>query len=365
MSEPMEHSERELQQLARIAYRRSSASVPDVESEWKAFQQKHIKTADAGKGKVFSMWMSALGGAAAMLVGFVLYLNFFSTDNSLVALQYDEMPRHIMLSDNGKMIDLSEKDSISFYTAEAGTSATAANNQTTQQLNNKTTKLQNDKSTKQPYKVQLQTLSTPRGMDFKLTLQDGTEVWLNAESTIEFPSSFIGNDRTVNLRGEAYFKVAHNAEKPFIVNLGDRTIHVLGTEFNVRNYKSEEARVILVKGSIQLCDEEGNENAVLNPGYEAVWLSGSDEVFVERTDIYGPTQWTEGFFYFEEHKLEVVLRDIGRWYNYGVIFKNEKHANYKIHFSALRNDNIESIISDLNALCGFKLSVEGKNIVVY
>ena len=201
-------------------------------------------------------------------------------------------------------------------------------------------------------------------MDFKLVLNDGTEVWLNAESSIEFPATFTGSDRKVNLHGEAYFKVAHNATKPFIVNLGDKAIQVLGTEFDVRNYASERSSVVLVNGSVQLLDGNGKEEAKLTPGQGATWAEGGN-VSVREVDTYGATQWIEGLFYFEENSLGEVLREVGRWYNYGVTFKNDKHISYKVHFSASRNEDIKEVIDDLNTLCAFKVAIENKNIVIY
>lgn len=335
--------DKKLQQLARMADCRSRVSVPDIDTEWDAFRQKHIVQKQSN---ILKMVGSALAGAAAMFVGAVIFFNLYATEEELIALQYDDTPQHITLSADGKMEDLSTKDSISFLSTMKPIGANTS------------------PSTTNIVSCAMQCLSTPRGMDFKITLQDGTEVWLNAESSIEFPSAFTGSDRRVNLKGEAYFKVAHNAYKPFIVNLGDKTIHVLGTEFDVRNYASERSSVVLVNGSVQLRDTNGNQEATLTPGQGAVWSEGSS-LNVHDVDTYGVTQWIEGLFYFEEHSLGEVLREIGRWYNYGVVFKNNDHISYKIHFSASRNEDIQHVIDDLNTLCRFKLTIENKNIVVY
>lgn len=335
--------DKKLQQLARMADCRCRVSAPNVDAEWEAFRQKHIVKRQSN---VLRMICSALAGAAAMLVGAVLFFYLYGTEEKLIALQYDDTPQQVTLSADGKMEDLSTRDSISFLTAaeSAGGNTISSSTRTASDA--------------------MQCLSTPRGMDFKITLQDGTEVWLNAESSIEFPAAFTGRDRKVNLKGEAYFNVAHNAEKPFIVNLGDKTIHVLGTKFDVRNYASERSSVVLVDGSVQLCDTDGKQEATLAPGQEAVWSVGGG-VNVHDVDTYGTTQWIEGLFYFEEHSLGEILREVGRWYNYGVIFKNNEHISYRIHFSASRNDDIQCIIDDLNTLCRFKLAIENKNIIVY
>lgn len=98
----------------------------------------------------------------------------------------------------------------------------------------------------------MQKLSTPRGMDFKVILSDGSEVWLNAESSLEFPSAFTSKERRVNLKGEAYFKVARNEQNPFIVTTDKMQVRVLGTEFNFRSYVSELSHVSLVSGSVEV-----------------------------------------------------------------------------------------------------------------
>lgn len=346
------YDDRMLQQLAKMADCRKGASVPDVDAEWERFKSKHVEPKKTRKSNVVAMWSAALAGAAAMLVGVLIYINVWGTNDRLIALNYDETPRMITLACDGELEDLTEKDSISFFSI----------NKESGHIKNNDELLASNVPANEPEK--LQSLSTPRGMDFKVTLHDGTEVWMNAESTIEFPASFTGNERKVNLKGEAYFKVARNESKPFIVNLGDKTIRVLGTEFDVRNYASEVSQVVLVNGSVLLCDADGKEEATLKPGESASWME-DETPWISKADIYGTTQWLEGLFYFEEHALGLVLRDIGRWYNYGVEFKNEKHYNYKVHFSADRNDDIQHIINDLNTLCGFEIAIENKKIVVY
>lgn len=359
---------RKLQQLARMADCRKRVSAPDVDAEWEAFCAKHIDGVDSeltyesskavverreakaeSREKRVVIWKmvgSALAGAAAMFVGAVIFFNIYGTKENLIALQYDDTPQQITLSAEGSMEDLSNLDSISFVESV------------------KSVGISVDEAANEVQESKMQCLSTPRGMDFKIVLQDGTEVWLNAESSIEFPSAFTGDDRKVNLRGEAYFKVAHNAEKPFKVNLGDKTVYVLGTEFDVRNYASEHSSVVLVNGSVQLFDNEGKQEVTLVPGQGATWTENGN-VNVHDVDTYGTTQWIDGLFYFEEHSLGEVLREVGRWYNYGVVFKNNEHISYKVHFSASRNDDIQSVLDDLNTLCRFKLTIENKNIVVY
>ena len=357
--QPTEHiTDHTLKQLALMAERRKQAAAPDVDAEWASFRRKHMTgeqlPRDAQsrqrRATLLKMIGAALSGAAAMFVGTILYLHLHEAEHDIVVFDYDRAPQHITLTTAQTQCDLTQRDSISFLAADrpAVTATPSAAADSPASTDNEA----------------LQRLTTPRGMDFKILLGDGTEVWLNAESSIEFPAAFTGTERRVCLTGEAYFKVAPNAERPFIVNLGDKQVRVLGTEFDVRNYSAEYSSVVLVSGSVQLEDGEGLEEATLTPGQGATWNVGCDAT-IHEVDTYSATQWIDGLFYFEEHSLGEVLREVGRWYNYGVTFKDKRHMSYKIHFSASRHDDITEIINDLNTLCNFRLAIEGKNITVY
>ncbi len=336
-------------QLAKMADKRKHVSPPDVDEEWQRFRSSHI---DARKVRMenrrLRTLVTVLCGAAAVFVGFIVYINLNNNESdNIVVLNYDESPvRQVTLvSDDGEVRRFAASDSISFLPAtanedEAATKATAN------------------------IQARLQSVSTPRGMDFKVILNDGTEVWLNAESKISFPSAFNDGERKVSMEGEAYFKVAHDEDHPFIVNVGGKDVRVLGTEFNVRNYTSEYNQVVLVKGNVMVCNEGTNTCTMLKPGQDAVW-SDNGKVEVHEVDTYSITQWIDGLFYFDEQPLSAILREIGRWYNLGVVFKNSGHMSYRMHFSASKDDAIEHLIDDLNLICGFKLAVEDKNIVVY
>ncbi len=341
------NEERLAQEYARMSNRRKSVGEIDVEARLNAFKLKHPLHSDKKKGKVLSMWMAALAGAAAMLAGVLLYFNLTDTDKGIIAMRYNEGPQLITLQLGEQIADLSDMDSLDLF-------RNVVKNQPVK-----------EEQTSQSKPESLQCLSTPRGMDFKLILQDGTEVWLNAESTIEFPSSFVNNDtRRVNIKGEAYFKVARNESKPFVVSVDDKDIRVLGTEFNVRHYAAEKSTVALVKGSIQLC-QQGEENGLtLQSGQGASWQEGGQPE-VQDVDIYNVVQWVDGLFYFDEQPLDEILLELARWYNVGVRFTSHQHCGYKVHFSASRTDSLQQVLDDLNMLCSFKITLEDNEIVVF
>ena len=343
--------EKHLRALLQMSRQRSRASKPDVDQAWDDFlQKKHeAKPSQCGRFSFWHMAAAALVGAAAMWIAVYFFPSAFpfldETDrfSTFVALQYDQSPQQIRLEEEDAAVNLTADDSISFRNVPAPAVVAQA----------------------PVCEVKTKRLSTPRGMDFKVILPDGSEVWLNAESTIEFPTAFHDGLRQVRLQGEAYFKVAHDERSPFIVTSEQMNVRVLGTSFNFRNYASEKAHVTLVEGKVEVMHPESTTpDATLEPGEEA-WFDEEGTLRVEEADTYAVTQWVKGFFYFPDDPLVDVLRELGRWYNYGVVFRNMDAIHQHVHFSALRNESIEMAIESLNRLRHVYVQIEGDNIVVY
>lgn len=340
--------------LARMAEKRRKVSCPDVEQAWESFSSQIKASAPRRKTVSWRMWGAALFGAAAMLIGALLYNYFLHPSTpakeaaSVVAMVYDATPQHITLQHNEELIDLSRKDSLSFRVLEKEKVTRASS-----------------PAVARPFPPKMQKLSTPRGMDFKVILPDGSEVWLNAESTIEFPAAFLGNERQVLLKGEAYFKVARNEACPFIVTSDRMKVRVLGTEFNFKSYTSETSHISLVSGSVEVSRADADlPDVTLKPGQDA-WRDEAGEIHVREVDTYAVTQWVSGFFYFDDLPLVEILRELGRWYNLGVVFRNTASMYYKMHFSASRNEDIGQAIENLNRLRKVRVCIEGTDIVVY
>lgn len=345
--------------LARMAEKRKKVVCPDSEQAWQAFKKEKEAqpVANKRKAEAWRTWGAAFIGAAAMLAGVIIYNYFFPSGNenseAVIAMRYDETPQNVTLQNNDRLTDLSNKDSVSFRSSavKGSMSQTISSGQSIPQ--------------QQASVPQTQKLSTPRGMDFKVILPDGSEVWLNAESTIEFPTAFTDKERNVILKGEAYFKVARNEESPFIVTSDKMTVRVLGTEFNFKSYTSETSHVSLVKGSVEvLRPNQKQPEFKLAPGQDA-WCDETGNIKVREIDTYAVTQWVNGFFYFDDLSLVEILRELGRWYNLGVIFRNPLYMNYKMHFSASRNEDINQTVENLNRLRKVQVKIEGTNLIVY
>lgn len=204
------------------------------------------------------------------------------------------------------------------------------------------------------------TVIIPRGKLYKITLSDGSEVWLNADSRLTFPSHFVGDKRMVSLEGEAYFKVAKDPRHPFIVKCGEIETMVLGTEFNIRSYNNQ-PEVALISGSVAVKDSR-DHTFTLTPG-QAVTLF--DEGFQAReidTEYY--KKWREGMFYFEEASLLEVMCEIGRWYNVNINIVDPELNDYKLHFAADREESISQIIQYLACLSYLDISKKGNLITI-
>jgi transmembrane sensor len=164
-------------------------------------------------------------------------------------------------------------------------------------------------------------LSTPRGGQYQLTLPDGTRVWLDAESSIRYPTAFTGTERKVEIRGQAYFEVAKNEKMPFIVRAGQTTTTVLGTSFNINAYPDEKTvNTTLLEGLVKF--SSGDDAQLLRPGQQAVVNNMTGSLTVRNGDTYQAVAWKNGQFYFEDMDLHSIMRLISRWYDVDIEFQS-------------------------------------------
>jgi transmembrane sensor len=167
------------------------------------------------------------------------------------------------------------------------------------------------------------TLEVPRGRQFRLTLPDGSRVWLNAASSIKYPTIFAGQERMVEVNGEAFFEVEKDAAKPFMVKVNNSSvIEVLGTSFNVNTYDDEHLiKTTLVEGSLRV--NADSDRQILKPGQQAQVQAGSSLKVVSNINISQVMAWKNGYFDFNDADLPVMMRQLERWYDIEVVYEGK------------------------------------------
>ena len=219
-------------------------------------------------------------------------------------------------------------------------------------------------STQKNYLVAFNTLTTPRGGQYSVTLSDGTKVWLNAASSIKFPTVFNGNSREVEITGEAYFEVAHNAAKPFRVISNNQKIEVLGTHFDVNAYADEsDIKTTLFEGKVKVSTK--NKNATLYPGQQAQIKTADAEAAIAVNTLQHAEEtiaWKNGFFEFNQSDVQTIMRQVARWYDVEITYTGQI-PDKTFSGTIARNVNASQLLEILS-YSGLHFKIEGKKIIV-
>jgi ferric-dicitrate binding protein FerR (iron transport regulator) len=209
-----------------------------------------------------------------------------------------------------------------------------------------------------PTELLFNTLATGRGNQYQLILPDGSKVWLNAASSITYPTAFVGAERKVSITGEAYFEIAKNEKAPFIVESKDVQIQVLGTHFNVNTYDDEDAlKTTLLEGSIKV------GNSILRPGQQAILSRDNTPIkLVDHPDIDEVMAWKNGAFKFNDATIESIMRQMARWYDVEVVYDTRVSQ----HFIAdvPRDVPASELLKLLELTDQVHFKIEGKKITV-
>jgi ferric-dicitrate binding protein FerR (iron transport regulator) len=207
------------------------------------------------------------------------------------------------------------------------------------------------------------TITTPRGGQYQVTLSDGTKVWLNAASSIRFPVFFVGTQRKVTITGEAYFEVAKNAAMPFQVQTNTSEVEVLGTHFNVNAYDDEASvKTTLLEGAVKVAANGNATLKYLQPGQQSVINKEGRINIVDHADTEEAMAWLNGHFQFKSSDLKSILRQISRWYDVDIVYK----GNVNLHFTGqlTRNENASKVFEALALTNEVHFKIDGKKIIV-
>lgn len=207
------------------------------------------------------------------------------------------------------------------------------------------------------------TLQTPRTGAYNIVLADGTKVWLNAYSSLKFPSRFDDKERVVELLGEAYFEVAPNKKQPFKVRSQEQTIEVLGTHFNISAYESESTVTTLLEGAVKVNRIANNSSVLLKPGQQSTIKENTKQIQLAHINTEHAVAWKNGYFNFDNETLASILSKIERWYD--VEFTYEKTPSAKTYIGAVsRSRNLSAVLRALEAAADVKFKRTGRKIVV-
>lgn len=315
--------------------------------------------------KVIRIWPRvAVAASIALVLGTGL---FYLTKPKQPVIQVVEKPqeiapggnRGILTLSNGKQIilaDISAKDTIAKEGEEDEvTIKMGANGVITYIINPNADASKDDADS-------FNTLSTPTGGQYNIVLADGTKVYLNTVSSIKYPTQFNGNQRVVELEGEAYFEVAKNKNKPFIVKSGAQSIEVLGTHFNVHAYNNEPVvKTTLLEGSVAVTYK--NQKAILKPGEQSNVADNLNKIKIKEVDTEATIAWKNGRFKFDNADLKTVMKQLERWYGIKVEYRGDV-SDVRFNGGTFMNKNLSEVLKVLE-LSNIKFKVEGKTIIVY
>lgn len=314
--------------------------------------------------KVVSLWPRiAVAASIAVVLGTGI---FYFTQSKQQPVQVVAKPqeiapggnRGVLTLSNGKQIvlsDVSAKDTIAKEGEEDEvTIKMNANGEITYVINPNAAGTKDDNS--------FNTLSTPTGGQYNIVLADGTKVYLNAVSSIKYPTQFNGDKRVVELEGEAYFEVAKNKNKPFIVKSDNQSIEVLGTHFNVHAYNNEAVvKTTLLEGSVAVAFK--NQKTILKPGQQSDISDNASRIKVREVDTDEAVAWKNGRFKFDNADLRNVMRQLERWYGIKVEYRGDV-SDVRFSGGTFRNKNLSEVLKVLE-LSNIKFKVEGKTVIVY
>ncbi len=209
-------------------------------------------------------------------------------------------------------------------------------------------------------------LHIPAGGYFKLQLPDKSMVWLNAVSSIRYPTKFTDKERRVSIKGEAYFEIAHNKQQPFIVEVaGKQEVTVLGTHFNISAYEDEAViKTTLLQGSVKVKAPGIAKQTLLSPGQQSIWQPGAAITTREGVDLEQAVAWKNGYFQFDEAEATVIMRQLSRWYRTEIVV-DPRLKGQTFTGKIPRTDNIDKLLKTFERTGIIRYSIEGNTIRIF
>lgn len=314
------------------------------------------------KSKVFTLKRIAVAASVIglLFLGTFLWFNKHQrNDTAKTEIKKKEYKNDVLPGGDKAVLTLADGSTIILDNAKNGTLTQQAG---TRVLKTNDGQLAYNTTNEKPSEIVYNTLSTPRGGKYQLVLPDGSKVWLNAASSIHYPTAFVGGQRKVEITGEAYFEVEKNKDMPFIVSANGMDVKVLGTHFNVNAYNDEPiARTTLLEGSVLI--KKDAATALLKPG-EQGQLNKEGSIKVEKdVDIEQVMAWKNGLFHFEDADIETIMRQLSRWYDVEVVYQ-KKNINDQFVIEMPRNSKLSDVLRVLELTGNIHFDIQGKKIIV-
>jgi hypothetical protein len=316
-------------------------------------------------------WTWAAAAAILLMVGSVFVWKMLTDKRAFPPKEYSTVPRQtepILPGTNGAILTLSDGRRIVLDSTTNGIIGNQGNAQIS--LQNNQVMYKAGSATATDTAMAYNTMSTPKGRQFQLVLPDGSKVWLNAASSITYPIAFRNKERRVEISGEAYFEVAHDKTKPFIVQTSNQQVQALGTSFNVYAYENEELeKTTLLEGSVRVNAIDNNPTrrprvTTLIPGQEARINNSVQLLFVADNVGEAAIAWKNGYFNLENIPFDQVMKQLERWYDIQVVYEKGV-PNLRFVGGLSRNMTLESLIRALKVSeVHFKVEA-GRKLVVY
>ena len=318
------------------------------------------------KKNIYLLWAPILKlSVAAVILLFCItgiYKVFNKKTDQIIAYQHDIPPgtnKAVLTLNNGQKINLNDAKS-GELAKQAGVSITKSGNG---QLIYTVLNQANLHNSVLGEIVSTNKIETQNGGQYQIILPDGTHVWLNAASSLTYPTSFSGTERKVSLKGEGYFEVSKDKNKPFKVEINEQTeIRVLGTHFNINAYNEEKAiSTTLLEGSVILTSN--HQTATLIPGQQGQVNKNSNQIaLVNNVDINQVIAWKNGYFCYSTASLDMIMKQVERWYNIKVVYEDDVHAEFVAKLP--RDLSLSELLKLLELTKGVHFKLEGKTLKV-
>jgi ferric-dicitrate binding protein FerR (iron transport regulator) len=317
-------------------------------------------------------YLKSISIAAIILLFISTGLYFYSNRVISEPEQFAEIDvrNDILPGYNKAILTLADGSKISLDDAANGLLASQGNIAITKTDNGQIVYEKNnvDKSKFMSNRSAINTIQTPKGGKYQIRLPDGSKVWLNSASTLSYPTTFAGNERKVQLKGEAYFEISPNKNVPFRVESENQIVEVLGTHFNINSYDDEDyVKTTLLEGSVKVIlssnPNEVSKTRLLKPGEQSLTKSSQSGIRIENVDTEKAVAWKNGYFKFRNTPIKEIMREIERWYDVELVYEGKIPSDEFTGF--ISNDvKISAVLKIMEESGGVRFTVKGKKLKV-